>query len=292
MRSEYFDRIWRTHGERGLGTVFNTMLGSRRDDLCAAIADDGNSFPVMYVLAGEIERSGLEGYLPEHVVYAYWIICCKIEDEERREKFASMLPHDESGQPAPNHKALKWMIATGADWDGPSPGRDSFDASIDLAAAYLALYCPDAELMKKIVELIFRRNRRHLLIHDLVWGFFQTADASALSAIAAFIVSDNQADSNLACELLGIEPVKSRAEKRDAHKKFTEWLSENRPYIYLTGESLNASSVPRHMDHDRAAKYIKKEIHPRTRETLSPLTDEEREALAVFRSWHGGGDAI
>lgn len=292
MTPEYFDRIFKKRGQQGLKNAFCQLLRRGGDELCSAIADERNSFPVMYLLAGEIEHHGLESCLNGHVVYAYWLTCCKAGDDARCEKYASWLPCGDDGTPEPNCTALKWMIATGADWDGPSSGRDSFDAAIDLAAAYMSIYCPEPELMKKIVELIFRRNRQHFLVHDLVWGFFQAANAEALSAVAAYITSENQADSNLACELLGLESKKTRAERHEAHRSFTEWLSENRPYIYLTGESLNAATSPRHLALDAGAKHLKKEIHPRTRETLSPLTDEERRVLAVFRAGQDGGEPI
>lgn len=288
MTSGYFDRVWRTGGRRGLKNAFDGLKLRSRAELVSAVADEGNSFPVMYLLAPNIESNELERDTPAHVLHAYWVVASAARDDERLDRLENLLGKDTNSPDLPSSESLKWMIDTGANWDGPSSGRDGFDASIDLAAAHLAAKHPDGESLSKIAELIFRRNRQGLLVHDLVWGFFQAADAEALSVVAKYILSENLKDSGLACKLLGLDAPKTQREKSAAHRQFTSWLAENRPYIYLTGESFNAASVPCHLGVDFEAKHVHHEIHPRTREPLTPYSQEELRAIEVFRAGNGG----
>jgi hypothetical protein len=214
-----------------------------RDELITALRDNGNSFPVMYLLAPYIERAGLCEFLPDHVKRAMLLVAAKAGDRRRRGSYARRLPR--GGDLAPTYETLKWMIDSGADWDGPSAGRDEYDAAIDLAAAHIAARFPDSVLLTKIAELIFRRNRRGMYIHDLVWGFFQAADIRALSAAARYILSEDPVDSSLACRILGIEEPGTREERAETYKRFTEWLTESGGYLSLTGEHFNAASAPR-----------------------------------------------
>ncbi|MDR1064804.1 MAG: hypothetical protein LBL25_00345 [Oscillospiraceae bacterium] len=287
MTTGYFDRVWRARGARGLKNAFTALLRGDRGALIAAIADGENSFPVMYLLAPEIENAGLDGDLAEHVKHAMRLTAIKAGDSVRRGRYDRLLsPY--GGVVEPTYDAVKWMIDTGADWDGPSAGRDSFDAAIDLAAAYLASRFPDGDALTKIAELIFRRNRRGLYIHDLVWGFFQTADERALSVIADYIKSENTADSCLACRLLGLDDApRTRAERVAAHDEFVKWLTENRPYIYLTGEYFNLATSPHTISRDDEAKHLHREIDPETRAPLTPLTEQEEAELRAFRAQNG-----
>jgi hypothetical protein len=286
MTAGYLGRVWRSQGAAGLRAAFRTIAKRSREEAAAALNDPDNGFPVLYLLAPEAERLGLENALPERAKYGIWLVAVKAGDTSRAQNYAIML--GKTGVFEPPQAVLKWLIDTGAGWDGPRAGRDDYDAAIDLAVAYFAERYADGDTLVKIAELIFRRHRRGLFIHDLVWGFFQGADASALAVIAKYIVSDDSADTELACKLLGLEMPSSSAGKVKIYAKFAEWLNENRKYIYLTGEHFNAMSAPRHLSHDEEAKYLGREIHPRTREPYTPLTGEELTALEVFRAARNG----
>ncbi|MDR0906150.1 MAG: hypothetical protein LBN00_08270 [Oscillospiraceae bacterium] len=286
MTAGYLGRVWRSQGAVGLRAAFRTIAKRSREDAVKALNDPENGFPVLYLLAPEAEQLGLENALPERAKYGIWLVATKAGDASRAQNYAIMLGA-KSGVDPPQD-TLKWIIETGADWDGPRAGRDDYDAAIDLAVAYFATQYADSDTLAKIAELIFRRHRKGLFIHDLVWGFFQSANASALAVIAKYIVSDNNADTELACKLLGLEMPKNSADKVKAYAKHAEWLNENRKYIYLTGEHFNAMSEPHHLSHDEEAKYLGREIHPRTRAPYTPLTSEELTALEVFRAARNG----
>ena len=287
MTIGYLDRVWRSQGAAGVRAAFRSIARRSREDAIRALNDEENGFPVTYILAQEVEKLGLEAELPSRALYGLWLVAAKAQDAERAARYAALL--GVHGKVSPPEDALKWVILTGAGWDGPHAGRDDYDAALDLAAAYYAASFNDAQTLTRLAELVFYRNRRGLFVHDLVWGLLQGADASALSVVAKYIVSDNASDSDLACKLLGLKTPRNASDKVKTYAKFTEWLAENRPFIYLTGEHFNAMSVPHHLELDEEAKYLKREIHPRTREPFTPLTEEELSALAVFRLSRSGG---
>ena len=288
MTNGYLDRVWRSQGAAAVRAAFRAIARRSREDAINALNDEENSFPVIYILAEESERRELEAELPSRALYGLWLVAAKAHDSARRARYAALL--GVSGRVEVPEEALKWVLHTGAGWDGPRAGRDDYDAALDLAVAYYAAGFNDADTLIKIAELVFRRHRQGLFVHDLVWGLLQGADASALSVVARYIVSDNGADTELACKVLGLETPHDTAGKVKTYAKFTEWLADNRPYIYLTGEHFNAMSVPHHLAADEEAKYLGREIHPCTRATVTPLTDEEKAALAVFRMSKSDGE--
>jgi hypothetical protein len=258
-----------------------------REEAVSLLQDEHNSFPVLYLLAPEVERLGLAETLPERARHAMYITLRRGGASERAELYRRTLTWDENapdGTREPPYDCIAWMIRTGAAWDGPSAGHDDFDAAMDLAAAYLAEKYDEPELLAMLVELMFRRNRKGLPTHDLVWGFFRTADPGALAAIAKYLLSDDAADVELTCELMGFEKPEGARARRALYEEYTAWLAENRPYLYVTGEHFNQTSMPYHVRHDREAKFLKHEISPRDRTPKAPLTENEYRALEVFRA--------
>ena len=288
MTAGYLNRVWHTQGAAGVRAAFRTIARRSRDEAAKALQDNENSFPVIYILAPDAERLELVAELSERAQYGVWLVATKAGDAERAQLYAETL--GSKGKIEPPLDALKWIIHTGAGWDGPRAGRDDYDAALDLAAAYFAANYSDGETLSRLAELVFRRHRKGLYVHDLVWALFQGADAAALAVVARYIVSDDGADTELACKLLGLSTPHTASEKVKTYARFTEWLAENRKYIYVTGEHFNAMSAPHHLNCDEEAKYLKREIHPRTREPFTPLTDEERTALEAFRAAHDDGN--
>jgi hypothetical protein len=60
-------------------------------------------------------------------------------------------------------------------------------------------------------------------------------------------------------------------------------MKSNSPFIYLTGESFQMTSEPEHLRVDEEAKYLRKKISAKERETLEPLTEDEKKWLMRFR---------
>jgi hypothetical protein len=281
MGVSYLDKIWRTSGASALRSEFYSVATRGRERAVRYLSDGDTSFPVLFILMPELERLGLYKDLPPRCVHALRL-CAKKTSNAKLEDYLTYLIGGGEAIKAPQ-ECLKWMLESGINWDGPSAGRDDYDAVIDLAATLIIADYGDTSMLVAIAELIFERNRRGLFIHDLVWGFFQSIDAGALSALSKYILSGDDSDVNLACELLGLDVPETQADKQTTYYGYTEWLRENRPYLYLTGEHFQATSKPHHLMHDVEAKYLQREITPRERAPLSPLSEDEQMRLGHFR---------
>jgi hypothetical protein len=269
------ESVWSAGGTRRLKRVFDDLTLRDRTEALRQINDKGLRFPILFLLMGEIGAHNLYGGLSIRNLTALNICSRKLYKYDIEETADS----DE------HHQALKWMFDTGKDWGGPSEGHDPYDAVIDYSAALLIGDYEDKTVLKDVADLIFRRNRQGLYIHDLVWSFFQSLDRNGLTVVAGYLLSGNPGDVALASKLLGLNmpAAPNREEARRAHRQFIEWLGENTPYLYLTGEHFQMTNAPKHMDADKEAKYLGKEISPRYRAPVEPLTETEIECLHRYR---------
>lgn len=273
------NNAWRS----GIGAVrrtFNTLVSRDAQGAVSLLEDGALRFPVFFVLAEDIIRRSLQERLgPRNSAALY--VCAQ--------KMKRLAPYGPAARPDDQtlYGALRWMLDTGLWWDGPSPGRDDYDAVIDYAVALVVGVYEDKEVLPAVADLIFRRNRRGLFIHDLVWGFFQTTTPEALEIVAGYLSSANPADVSLAKTLLGLNTADAgnlSGAQGELKRRYLEWLEDNRPYLYLTGEHLQMTSSPKYVDNDMEAKYLDKEISPRYRAPVLPLTEQENEALQHYRA--------
>jgi hypothetical protein len=274
----YLDTLWRSGGTDYLKRYFVMMAQRDRAALLRSVNDDRLSFPAFYIILKEFYRLGSFAGLSPRNLAAIQICADKMT-----------IPGWETGDRPDNtvrHEALLWIFNTGKDWEGPSRGRDEFDTIIDYAAALLVITYDDRTVLPDIADIIFRRNRRGLFIYDLVWGFFQTLDRKSPALIAKRLLSADRSDVALACRLLHLEPPTdfSRAALQKMYDEYVGWAAENRPYLYLTGEHFQQKSDPRHFDFDMEAKYLGKEISPRLKTSVEPLSEKEDDNLKSFRT--------
>ncbi len=276
-KSSYLDTLWSAGGPHHLKQFMSVTAQSDRAEALRLINDEHLRFPVLFILMPEISAHGLYGGLSPRNMAAI-SICSKKMYKHSIDTAVTDATNDTL------YLTLKWMFETGKDWDGLSVGHDPYDAVIDYTVALLIISYEDKKILKDVAELIFRRNRKGFFIHDLVWSFFQTLDKDALSYVAGYLLSDNPRDIDLAAKLLNLdEQVSNRVEARKTYRKFIEWLDNNRPYLYLTGEHFQLTSNPRHLDADKEAKYLGKEILPRYRAPVEPLTEAEVDCLHNYR---------
>ena len=275
----YLDSVWATGGTPRLKRVFSDLALRDRPKALRLINDDKLRFPVLFILMADIGALNMFDGLNRRNLTAINICSRKIYKYDIEAVTANTLDRDVQFQ------TLKWMFDTGKDWGGPRDGHDPYDAVIDYTAALLITEYEVKEVLRDVADMIFRRNRQGLYIHDLVWGFFQTLDRDALAIVAGYLLTNNPKDAELAVKLLGIEaptPM-DRGEARKIYRQFLDWLNENKPYLYLTGEQFQMTSIPKHMDANREAKYLGKEISPRYRAPVEPLTEYEIECLRRYR---------
>ncbi len=277
-RQNYLNYIWQTGGSDQLKRMFRELVLRDEREAMRYINADNLGFPVLFILMHEISARNMYSELSQRNKAAIHICAKKIY--KYNTKMTDLMDRGII------HQALNWMFLTGKDWSGPSDGHDTYDAVIDDVSALLITAFEDKTIMRDIVDLIFKRHRQGLYIHDLVWSFFQVLDPDALALTANHLLSANPKDAELAGKLLGVDiPAASNsAGARKTQRQFLSWIEDNKPYLYLTGEHFQMTSKPKHLDADAEAKYLGKEISPRYRAPVEPLTEAETACLRSYRA--------
>jgi hypothetical protein len=299
------DEAWRQGGIPAVRKVFDALAAQDASEALGSLNDMRLGFPIFFILLDDMIRFKMTDSLRTRNRAALYICAQKIR---RLQPYVpTRRPDDET-----LYGTLRWMLDTGIGWDGPSRQRDDYDSVIDYAAALVIGSYEDTEVLPEVAELIFRRNRQGHFVHDLIWSFFQAMNSDALEHVAGFLNSSYPADVSLAKKLLGIDADKKRyrmdsgqdtelsdhmeaqtvSSDRSRSGSFLEWLRDNKPYLYLTGEQLQMTSTPKHFDCDMEAKYLGKEISPKRRTPLIPLTEDEAECLNRYRTTNPADQGI
>lgn len=263
-----------------LRRAFHGLALRHRQKAVQCLNDETLRFPTLFLLMPEIEALDLFGDLSRRNNTALRLCAGKSDRFELCARLDQLLPRDDHA----TCRALRWVFDTGLHWDGPHALYDSFDAVMDAAAALLIKTYRDTSILPAVCELIFLRNRKGVLIHDLVWSLFQACDRDALDLIARRLLSSHPKDVLLACTLLHLPVPAGGAARQRLYRRYQLWLSRNRPYLRFTGEFFQQTSQPNPVGVDLEAKYLAKPVSPRDGKPLAPLTGEESASLTLFRS--------
>lgn len=180
------------------------------------------------------------------------------------------------------HETLRWIFTTGADSDGLS---EDFDHILDISAGILTKTYHDADILPKLVQIIFDRGRKGAYLHDLAWAFYQSHDPKALKLAVEYLRSPNESDEKLAQTLLHLNLESNTPKARnELYDSYLQWLDENSPYLYFTSENFNETSAPKACSVDLGAKYLYRKISPVNHNPPTPLTELEQNCLACFRN--------
>jgi hypothetical protein len=169
---------------------------------------------------------------------------------------------------------LEWMFRTGSE-DEPDSGCELL---MERIACLLVKSYNNRSILTELADLIFSRNRRGALIHELSWAFFEACCVESLAFIAYRLNSSDLRDVRLAKKLLGFIPGVDDV----TYDKAMLWLSENRPFLYYTGESLHLGSRPQHYRISLPAKYLCTPVSPCSGEPAEPFSEAGRELLSRF----------
>jgi len=275
------DRALETGGAGRLKSAFAALAAADRQRALRLLDDEKLKFPAFFTVLPEIRKHRLTGALSPRNAAAS-AVCAR--------KLGLQGAVDDGAAPAEGETlyiALRWMFDTGKEWEAEGADRDRYEALIDYVSAMLVVTFEDASVLPDIVRLIFRRRRQGRLIHDLVWCFYQTLNYDALVYTADQLLSQNPGDAALAGKLLNLEIPREAngTELRELHDKYLEWLNDNRPYLYVTGEYFQQSNRPEPLSVDKEAKYLGKEISPRHRRPIEPLSGHEIACLHEYRAF-------
>lgn len=277
----YLDGVRLRRGPDELMRTFRAL--AQRDPKAAAaqLNDQKLQFPTLYILLPAIRE--LELYEALNVRNRAAADLC----QRKRRKSGLTEPPPQPPKSPDTQRALRWIFETGAPWDGPLPEYDPYDAVIDAAAAELIITYRDQTILNTAVDLLFRRNRKGLYIHDLAWGLFRSFQPDAALYVARYLMSEDMQDVSLAARLLHMELPDDAGKpevRRALFAKYRTWLRENKSFLYFTGEQFNLSSEPVAMRADPEAIYLQREILPENGAPASPLTENEMKSLQSFRA--------
>ncbi len=282
--SNYLENLRIRQGADSLRRKFIDLAARHRQKAIRYLNHDKLRFPTLYLLMPDIQTFNLYDELIPRNNTAIQIWAKKSRDFALAFRLERLLPQDNET----NRAALKWMFDTGLYWDGPSNFSENFNAAIDTAAAMLIATHKDMTVLPAVCELIFWRHRQGLLIHDLVWGFFQSYEPDSMMMIAKYLNTGDAKDVELACRLLHIDiPDSVDAFTAHNHKNLFEqyksWFYENNPYLRFTGEHFLQTSEPNPLYLDNEAKYLGKRISPKDGLPLENVTPDETACLIQFR---------
>lgn len=275
----YLDRLRLIHGNEQLKKDFYQRAQSSKENAVALINDMRLQFYTLYILLPQIQVLNLLEEMNTRNIFAIESYSKILRDIKLSAKINKVGLKENKEK---SYQALKWMINTGAYYDGIS---DDFDAVIDGTASLLIQKYQDKSILPQVAELIFSRNRKGLLIHDLSWAYFQSQDPYTLKIVAKYLISQDQADVKLARNLLNTNVIKSMnlaSSNYAQYLSYISWLKENYSFLYFTGESFQLSSKPTPYKIDLGSKYLRKSILPHNKKTVAPLSEIENKRLERF----------
>lgn len=309
MPVSLLDNIRISNGPEGLRRFFSELLHTDRNRLLELLSDRRLHFGTLYLLKPDIISGGLREALPD--IYKRALVMsdelCGAKTDGTAPAGRRITPvRRRAGikQPGRYHAAgkaqaagtmfsdpvtapaLGWIAETG--WDSDMP-EDSYELLMERCTALLLARLRHKPALPAIVETIFSRHRQGRLIHNLVWAFFEARDRESLYLVAQKLGSPDRRDIALARKLLRFIPgTDDDAMSGPAlYYSALKWLSENMPYIYYTGESMQMCPKPVYYNVSYEGKYLCRQVSADSGKLPGPLNDYETEQLDRFRSLDG-----
>lgn len=272
------DRIRLDNGIDEMKDYFLGLAKKNNEKAVNLINAENLHFPTLFLLKNEINRLNLFDNLNLRNKTAIEITT----EVLKKNKKISINEYISSDLTQIAYSVLKWIFDTGFYDDGLS---NEYDEVLDITAILLIRIYRDQTILPTIVDMIFDRNRKGLFNHDLVWAFFESKDPNSLIMIANHLLSTETKDIDLASKLLSFIPGMEKSNTANKEKKYTSflnWLEENSPFLYFTGQSLQQVNRPITYVIDLEAKYLNKYVSSDTGKKLKSFTDEEAKLLDEF----------
>lgn len=279
MHTALLDNIRLSNGPDSLRSYFHELYHTDREKLIALLNDKDLSFCSLYILKQDIVSASLTGKLPPLYRKALEItdelsndislgVMQRVPDraypqasarsfgrvffraqarakaERARQARRFRLAEAEKTMRSKAEEllpVLEWMVRTG--WDAEM-GRAGYELLLERCTALLLKSFRDCSVLSAVADIIFERNRYGKLIHNLVWAFFEARDPDSLYLIVQRLNSADDRDRALAKKLLAFIPGLEEASGTSAFVRAMHWLSENRPFLYYTGETMQMCTRP------------------------------------------------
>jgi len=274
----YLEGIRRQFGSVRLKNEFYNLVKQDARGAVRMLNDQSLRYPLLYLLRPQLVTLALESYLGPR-------------NHRSLELTKELLTHGKSAHKADEKDlpVLRWMLQTGYP---ESDLGDEYDRVMDRAGILLARELRDRISLQPLAELIFRRNRKGLNIHDAEWAFFESRDPDCLAMVAERIDAPEPKDAALAQKLLAFIPV-PQADAGDPgrhRQRVLGWIAENKPYLRYTGMSSQQGYAPRRFEVDLGCKYLQK---PLASGGAAPaLPPAERQRLEEFKRLDPAAQAL
>lgn len=236
--SSTLDNIRLDNNAGDLRIFFRNLVNANKSEALRELNAKELQFSTLYFLEPEIIRLKLAPYLNRRNLESLIIAKAISGKDTRLIKHLFKIKKDEL------HDILEWILLTGSDEDGSD---NRYDEILELTGALLVKYYKDTSILPLISDLIFKRNRKGLLIHNLVWVFFEAHEPDSLHHLAKYLRSIEQKDFLLAIKLLSFIPCLQKYNFRSGEDPYTavnQWLLKNSKNLVPTGECLHLSANP------------------------------------------------
>jgi len=246
------DEIRLESGAEKLNTHFKKILNSNLQQAIDNLNDKNLSYSSLFILKDTIDESNISANLSTRNKIALDITDEIISNKNRNS--ISDLSSSKYLQMA--NSTLKWMLKTGAENDGYS---NEFDKVLDITSILLTKVFKERDVLPTICDIIFKRHREDSLIHDLLWGYYESKDINSLFLIGEKLKSNDIKEVELACDLLSFIPDINSKHKHNPeylYLTFTHWFEENKSFLYYTGESFQQTSKPKPYNIDINSMYL------------------------------------
>lgn len=274
----HLDRVRLRDGSDKLKSYYSTLIKSDIEKALHLANDDDLSFATLFLLRPLIDESGILSRLNLRNQNALEISRNLLAKETSRKERLSL---DDRQL---HYPVLKWMLETGRMEDGLS---NDYDEVLDMTTLTLIKTHKDKTVLPAVADMIFDRYRRGLYIYDLVWAFFEACDPDCLAMVAYRLNSNQLKDVELARKLLNFIPCISMNSYMNPTSQYAcvlNWLQENYPYLYYTGDSFQQSSNPVPYTVSLDAKYLCKALSTHNENAPISLSDEERRLVDRFKT--------
>ena len=276
-RAGYLDTMRMNEGIDRLIDHFKEIAASDPGKAAELINEEQSGFYTLYILNPQIREYGMMQHLNTRGRQALdlmdRILNGKHNDISARAR--------NDGEGMMTLSALKWMFVTGCPDDGLN---NMFDELMELTAALLIKVFNDDSILQNVADMIYDRNRKGLLIHHLVWAFFEARNPLSLTLLAVHLLSAEE-DVVLTRKLLGFIPgIDEDIDRLRLYDNTVNWINGNCIFLRYTGESMHQSDRPIHYELCTEAKYLCKPVSVKDGEPVEPFTAEEKGLLEELKS--------
>ena len=272
------DSIRQEKGPEELRTYLGKLAAFDKKKAVAQINDETLQFPTLYLVKPMLVRTGLLSRLnSKHLKAVRLTTAISRKDTACVDYFVKNYNTEV-------HEVLKWILFTGCTEDGL---ENRYDEILELSAALLVRYYKDTAILPVVADMIFKRYKKGLLVHNLAWAFFEARNPDSLLLLANYLCSQDNRDYELASRLLSFIPYveKNRyTNPAKMHYEVCQWIQENSMFLHHTEECLHLTANPIPYILSNEAKYLCKPVSPDDGKPFRDYSEDEEGLLSSFRA--------